>query len=144
MWLRLCGLYVSLLVSLNSIQIAADKTLSLLVAEKYSYVSLTVCICHCVCLCVSVYVHVFRCAFLGVRVCVHSIYSKHLSDWLTWSLDRWEECCCKHRNADLFPCWRRVSFFVISYCLDMCLVVGLLDDSVALFLILGRNTHPSF
>lgn len=80
MWLRLCGLYVSLLVSLNSIQIAADKTLSLLVAEKYSYVSLTVCICHCVCLCVSVYVHVFRCAFLGVRVCVHSIYSKHLSD----------------------------------------------------------------
>lgn len=104
----------------------------------------------CVSVTVCVYVCLFMCMCFGVHfsvsvcVCVHSIYSKHLSDWLTWSLDCWEECFYKHRNADLFPCWRRVSFFVISYSLDMCLVVGLLDDLVALFLILGRNTHPSF
>lgn len=63
MWLRLCGVYVSVPVSLNSIQIAADKILSRLVAEKFSYVSL----CHCVSVTVCVYV----CLFMCMRFCMH-------------------------------------------------------------------------
>lgn len=60
--------FVSVLVSLNSIQIATDKILYLLVAEKYSYVSL--------CDCVSVTVCVYVCLFMCMRFCVH--FSVHV------------------------------------------------------------------